>query len=228
MVHVCFRGVARRLGWHRHQCVDPISQQKSDRPRWRLLQSSPVLLPVFHCQGEWPGRTRPVWKKLFSRTFLFRLPSPLCSQAPSHKYSAHSSHVTNVSFLHNDSHLISTGGKDTSIMQWRLVEKSSLSLHGALLSNSTHRKVEHTLSVAPPAAVTQKPDPPPTANGTQSSPETPPPTELAPPASELTPPHSECTPPPSDSTVSLKDSLEPSDDTATPSDEGMPPLTPPS
>ncbi|XP_008319867.1 echinoderm microtubule-associated protein-like 4 isoform X1 [Cynoglossus semilaevis] len=163
----------------------------------------------------------------FCKVHLFSYP---CStaKAPSHKYSAHSSHVTNVSFLHNDSHLISTGGKDTSIMQWRLVEKSSLSLHGALLSNSTHRKVEHTLSVAPPAAVTQKPDPPPTANGTQSSPETPPPTELAPPASELTPPHSECTPPPSDSTVSLKDSLEPSDDTATPSDEGMPPLTPPS
>lgn len=47
-------------------------------------------------------------------------------QAPSHKYSAHSSHVTNVSFTHNDSHLISTGGKDMSIIQWKLVEKLSL------------------------------------------------------------------------------------------------------
>ncbi|KAM6956836.1 echinoderm microtubule-associated protein-like 4 isoform 2-T2 [Aplochiton taeniatus] len=59
----------------------------------------------------------------FCKVHLFQYP---CSRAkaPSHKYSAHSSHVTNVSFLHNDSHLISTGGKDTSIMQWRLVEKT--------------------------------------------------------------------------------------------------------
>ena len=52
------------------------------------------------------------------------LPSaPPCpsSQAPSHVYSGHSSHVTNVDFLCDDSHLISTGGKDTSIMQWRVI-----------------------------------------------------------------------------------------------------------
>ncbi len=155
----------------------------------------------------------------------------VCLQAPSHKYSAHSSHVTNVSFLYKDSHLISTGGKDTSIMQWRLVEKSSLSLTDGLLSNSTPQRVEPAFT--PPPLVTpvptQEPAPPPTANGTQDpSPDTPPPTELTAPVSELTPPRSEATPPPSDSTVSLKDSLEPSDDTATPSDEGLPPLTPPS
>uniref|UniRef100_A0A4W6EDV7 EMAP like 4 n=1 Tax=Lates calcarifer TaxID=8187 RepID=A0A4W6EDV7_LATCA len=166
----------------------------------------------------------------FCKVHLFAYP---CStpKAPSHKYSAHSSHVTNVSFLHNDSHLISTGGKDTSIMQWRLVEKSSLSLTDGLLSNSAPRRAEPAFAPPPPAAAVpaQEPNPHPTANGTQEpSPETPPPIELAPPASELTPPHSESTPPPSDSTVSLKDSLEPSDDTATPSDEGLPPLTPPS
>uniref|UniRef100_A0A3B4WIB2 Echinoderm microtubule-associated protein-like 4 n=1 Tax=Seriola lalandi dorsalis TaxID=1841481 RepID=A0A3B4WIB2_SERLL len=167
----------------------------------------------------------------FCKVHLFAYP---CStpKAPSHKYSAHSSHVTNVSFLYNDSHLVSTGGKDTSIMQWRLVEKSSLSLTDGLLSNSAPRRADPTFHPAPPTVATpaQEPVPPPTANGTQEepSPETPPPLELAPPASELTPPHSESTPPPSDSTVSLKDSLEPSDDTATPSDEGLPPLTPPS
>ncbi|XP_026969085.1 echinoderm microtubule-associated protein-like 4 isoform X4 [Sagmatias obliquidens] len=61
----------------------------------------------------------------FCKVHLFQYP---CSKAkaPSHKYSAHSSHVTNVSFTHNDSHLISTGGKDTSIIQWKLVEKLSL------------------------------------------------------------------------------------------------------
>ncbi|XP_014056142.2 echinoderm microtubule-associated protein-like 4 isoform X5 [Salmo salar] len=73
----------------------------------------------------------------FCKVHLFQYP---CARpkAPSHKYSAHSSHVTNVTFMHNDSHLVSTGGKDTSVMQWRLVEKtpslvpsdSSLSLGG--------------------------------------------------------------------------------------------------
>ncbi|XP_071662149.1 echinoderm microtubule-associated protein-like 4 isoform X8 [Patagioenas fasciata] len=61
----------------------------------------------------------------FCKVHLFPYP---CSKpkAPSHKYSAHSSHVTNVSFTHNDGHLISTGGKDMSIIQWRLVEKVTL------------------------------------------------------------------------------------------------------
>jgi hypothetical protein len=45
----------------------------------------------------------------------------LLFQAPSHIYGGHSSHVTNVDFLCEDSHLISTGGKDTSIMQWRVI-----------------------------------------------------------------------------------------------------------
>ncbi|XP_051251603.1 echinoderm microtubule-associated protein-like 4 isoform X2 [Dicentrarchus labrax] len=157
----------------------------------------------------------------FCKVHLFAYP---CStaKAPSHKYSAHSSHVTNVSFLYRDSHLISTGGKDTSIMQWRLVEKSSLSLTDGLLSNSAPHRADPIFTPS-----IQDPAPPPTANGTQEpSPDTPPPTKLTPPISELTPPRSESTPPPSDSTVSLKDSLEPSDDTATPSDEGLPPLTP--
>ncbi|KAG5269719.1 hypothetical protein AALO_G00205290 [Alosa alosa] len=55
----------------------------------------------------------------FGKVHLFSSP---CSQprAPSHQYGGHSSHVTNVAFLHDDSHLISTGGKDTSILQWVL------------------------------------------------------------------------------------------------------------
>ncbi|XP_053829319.1 echinoderm microtubule-associated protein-like 4 isoform X4 [Vidua macroura] len=61
----------------------------------------------------------------FCKVHLFQYP---CSKpkAPSHKYSAHSSHVTNVSFTHCDGHLISTGGKDMSIIQWKLVEKVTL------------------------------------------------------------------------------------------------------
>ncbi|XP_036927723.1 echinoderm microtubule-associated protein-like 1 isoform X8 [Acanthopagrus latus] len=56
----------------------------------------------------------------FGKVHLFSYP---CSQfrAPSHAYGGHSSHVTNVTFLHNDSYLVSTGGKDMSVMQWRIV-----------------------------------------------------------------------------------------------------------
>ncbi|XP_060800060.1 echinoderm microtubule-associated protein-like 2 isoform X1 [Neoarius graeffei] len=56
----------------------------------------------------------------FGKVRLFSNP---CSQprAPSHVYGGHSSHVTNVAFLHDDSQLISTGGKDTSVLQWALV-----------------------------------------------------------------------------------------------------------
>uniref|UniRef100_A0A673IBV8 Echinoderm microtubule-associated protein-like 2 n=1 Tax=Sinocyclocheilus rhinocerous TaxID=307959 RepID=A0A673IBV8_9TELE len=63
----------------------------------------------------------------FGKVHLFSNP---CSQprAPSHIYGGHSSHVTNVAFLHEDSHLISTGGKDTSILQWVLALKRSVSV----------------------------------------------------------------------------------------------------
>uniref|UniRef100_A0A3P8QID4 HELP domain-containing protein n=1 Tax=Astatotilapia calliptera TaxID=8154 RepID=A0A3P8QID4_ASTCA len=56
----------------------------------------------------------------FGKVHLFSYP---CSQfrAPSHVYGGHSSHVTNVTFLYDDSYLVSTGGKDMSVMQWRIV-----------------------------------------------------------------------------------------------------------
>ncbi|KAJ6663619.1 hypothetical protein lerEdw1_009698 [Lerista edwardsae] len=56
----------------------------------------------------------------FGKVHLFSYP---CCQprAPSHTYSGHSSHVTNIAFLHDDSLLFSTGGTDTSILQWRLI-----------------------------------------------------------------------------------------------------------
>uniref|UniRef100_A0A8C6YCB7 EMAP like 2 n=1 Tax=Naja naja TaxID=35670 RepID=A0A8C6YCB7_NAJNA len=55
----------------------------------------------------------------FGKVHLFSYP---CCQprAPSHTYSGHSSHVTNIAFLHDDSLLLSTGGVDTSVLQWRL------------------------------------------------------------------------------------------------------------
>ncbi|XP_077311978.1 echinoderm microtubule-associated protein-like 3 isoform X2 [Lithobates pipiens] len=61
----------------------------------------------------------------FCKVHLFRYP---CNKpkAPSHVYSGHGSHVTNVRFAHNDSYLISLGGKDASIFQWRVVRGANL------------------------------------------------------------------------------------------------------
>lgn len=37
------------------------------------------------------------------------------------KYRGHSEHVTNVKWCDNDEYLISTGGYDQTIMQWKIV-----------------------------------------------------------------------------------------------------------
>uniref|UniRef100_A0A4W3H2M9 EMAP like 4 n=1 Tax=Callorhinchus milii TaxID=7868 RepID=A0A4W3H2M9_CALMI len=71
----------------------------------------------------------------FCKVHLFQYPISK-PKAPSHVYSAHSSHVTNVSFTHSDGHLISTGGKDTSIIQWRVAEKAPLPLNDSSLEQN--------------------------------------------------------------------------------------------
>ncbi|KAJ8348275.1 hypothetical protein SKAU_G00268640 [Synaphobranchus kaupii] len=57
----------------------------------------------------------------FCKVHLFQYPCPK-PKAPSHKYEGHGSHVTNVCFTHNDSHLISMGGKDTCVLQWKVTQ----------------------------------------------------------------------------------------------------------
>uniref|UniRef100_A0A7N8XY97 EMAP like 3 n=1 Tax=Mastacembelus armatus TaxID=205130 RepID=A0A7N8XY97_9TELE len=56
----------------------------------------------------------------FCKVHLFQYPCPK-PKAPSHKYDGHGSHVTNVCFTHSDSHLLSIGGKDTCIFQWKVI-----------------------------------------------------------------------------------------------------------
>ncbi|XP_015278194.1 PREDICTED: echinoderm microtubule-associated protein-like 3 [Gekko japonicus] len=73
----------------------------------------------------------------FCKVHLFQYP---CAKpkAPSHEYGGHGSHVTNVRFTHNDGYLISMGGKDTSIFQWRVLGGSlprSRSLSSASVSS---------------------------------------------------------------------------------------------
>ncbi|XP_005172258.2 echinoderm microtubule-associated protein-like 3 isoform X1 [Danio rerio] len=73
----------------------------------------------------------------FCKVHLFQYPCPK-PKAPSYKYEGHGSHVTNVRFTHNDSHLLSLGGKDTCILQWRM--------KGA----GTAEPKEHSAAASPP------------------------------------------------------------------------------
>ncbi|NXJ61852.1 EMAL1 protein, partial [Rostratula benghalensis] len=119
------------LYWVPSACKQVVSVETTRDIEWATY----TCTLGFHVFGVWPEGSdgtdinavcRSHGRKLlstgddFGKVHLFSYP---CSQfrAPSHVYGGHSSHVTNVDFLCEDTHLISTGGKDTSIMQWRVV-----------------------------------------------------------------------------------------------------------
>jgi len=56
----------------------------------------------------------------FGKVKLFRWPC-IVPRAQHRPYGGHSSHVTNVSFTHQDNWLISTGGQDRAVFQWQVV-----------------------------------------------------------------------------------------------------------
>ncbi|XP_078620159.1 echinoderm microtubule-associated protein-like 2 [Branchiostoma floridae x Branchiostoma japonicum] len=60
----------------------------------------------------------------FGKVNLYRYPcsSPM---SPGQIYPGHSSHVTCVRFLYDDSYLLSTGGADSAVFQWRVVGKGA-------------------------------------------------------------------------------------------------------
>ncbi|XP_041090623.1 echinoderm microtubule-associated protein-like 2 isoform X1 [Polyodon spathula] len=119
------------LFWNPSNCKQVTSADTVRNLEW--ASSTCVLgIGVF---GIWPGGAdgtdinavcRSPDKKLlataddFGKVLLFSNPSSQ-PRAPSHSYSGHSSHVTNVAFLHDNSQLLSTGGKDMSILQWKVV-----------------------------------------------------------------------------------------------------------
>ncbi|XP_041668066.1 echinoderm microtubule-associated protein-like 1 isoform X6 [Cheilinus undulatus] len=119
------------LYWIPSVCKQVVSVETTRDIEW----ATHTCTLSFHVFGLWPDGSdgtdinaacRSSSKSLlvtgddFGKVHLFSYP---CSQfrAPSHVYGGHSSHVTNVSFLHDDSYLVSTGGKDMSVMQWRIV-----------------------------------------------------------------------------------------------------------
>ncbi|TTI61481.1 Echinoderm microtubule-associated protein-like 3 [Bagarius yarrelli] len=79
--------------------------------RWNLLK-----LP--DCQSG--GKLVVSWRSLFVYLYWTKSFLKIRPHAPSHKYDGHGSHVTNVRFTYSDSHLLSLGGKDTCIFQWRI------------------------------------------------------------------------------------------------------------
>jgi microtubule-associated protein-like 6 len=54
----------------------------------------------------------------YSKVKLFRYPSPV-ERAAYNQYNGHSSHVTTVRFMSNNKYVISTGGNDKSIFQFK-------------------------------------------------------------------------------------------------------------
>ncbi|KAF0698173.1 Aste57867_11158 [Aphanomyces stellatus] len=57
----------------------------------------------------------------FGKVKLFRYPA-VAKNSVSYAYNGHASHVTSVRWFHNDSHVMSTGGNDRTIMQWKHVK----------------------------------------------------------------------------------------------------------
>jgi len=55
----------------------------------------------------------------YGKVKLMRYPAAVEGTAGCAAYGGHSSHVTCVRFSHDDSHVMSTGGGDTAVFQWR-------------------------------------------------------------------------------------------------------------
>uniref|UniRef100_A0A3B3ZKE1 Uncharacterized protein n=1 Tax=Periophthalmus magnuspinnatus TaxID=409849 RepID=A0A3B3ZKE1_9GOBI len=81
----------------------------------------------------------------FCKVHLFQYPCPK-PKAPSRKYEGHGSHVTNVCFTYNDSHLLSMGGKDTCILQWKIQRVGDSRERLASLSSTSTSSPEPAVS----------------------------------------------------------------------------------
>ncbi|KAH9509077.1 Echinoderm microtubule-associated protein-like 1 [Bulinus truncatus] len=76
----------------------------------------------------------------FGRVNLFSYPV-IQPRSASHSSKGHSSHVTSVSFLFDDSRLISTGGKDTAVMQWQILARWNIKEAAFTVLNSCYSKL---------------------------------------------------------------------------------------
>ena len=58
----------------------------------------------------------------FGKVKLFRYPC-IVPNADNKPYGGHSSHVTNIGFSSDDAWVVSTGGEDRAVFQWKVVQK---------------------------------------------------------------------------------------------------------
>lgn len=59
---------------------------------------------------------------------LFRFPAPKPGESKCKRYGGHSAHVTNARFSFDDHYVVSTGGGDKSVMQWRVLGEGQNSI----------------------------------------------------------------------------------------------------
>jgi len=64
---------------------------------------------------------------------------PCLEDAKGKKFGGHSEHVTNVCFTYDDRHVISTGGADLCVFQWKVV-KPGQDIRGAYSARNTHEQ----------------------------------------------------------------------------------------
>ena len=77
--------------------------------------------------NKYPFFLLPTSSLSLSRSFLHLSVFSQGKHAKCKQYVGHSSHVTNVRFVYDDSLLVSTGGADTSIMVWSNQDRPGLS-----------------------------------------------------------------------------------------------------
>ncbi|MCQ2816775.1 MAG: hypothetical protein MJ252_05860 [archaeon] len=81
----------------------------------------------------------------FSAIKLFRYPAPYGS-AEFQKYTGHSDEVTNIRFTSDNKHVISTGGNDKSVFQFKFVEDKTADMHSNEIDQYNDLSFEEDLS----------------------------------------------------------------------------------
>lgn len=77
----------------------------------------------------------------YGKIYLFNHPVVI-DEAPNRQFNGHSSHVANVRFLHDDTRVVSAGGADRSMMQWKT--------HGIIAPSSHFRQSKASRAKAKP------------------------------------------------------------------------------
>ncbi|RXG70158.1 Echinoderm microtubule-associated protein-like 2 [Armadillidium vulgare] len=98
------------LHWKTEECIQILQSEEYKDVEWATNN----CILSFNAVGIWPPGTDGTHINSFSLR--------LTRSAKHKKYHGHSSHITNVCFLHDDSCIISTGGRDTSTLQWKVLQ----------------------------------------------------------------------------------------------------------